>query len=191
MNIIFDCDDVLLDWMSGFRAWLLRRSIRTFGEPTTWNLDEWLGFPSLPLIRAFNTSPSFGQLNPVAGAQRAVASLYSAGHKLHVITSCLSDDPATKARRENNLDRVFGDVFSSINCIPLGESKVAELEEIGSGIWIEDNPNHALDGFLMGFETYCLRKSHNADWQNFGNQSSFTWIDDFEPIIDAYARKAA
>lgn len=148
-TIIFDCDDVLLDWQEGFRLWMLATNGLRLDPagPQSWDMDEWIGQPALPFIERFNASTSFGDLRSCMGAKAAVAQLYAAGHELHVVTAC-SDDPAVIFRRERNLDRVFGDVFASIVCVPLGFSKTEALSQIAEStsqpiIWIEDNHKNA------------------------------------------------
>lgn len=188
LPIIFDCDDVLLNWQEGFRRWM--KSLRGIdldpAGPKSWNMDEWVCQPAMPLVSRFNMSHTFGSLHPVAGAKEAVAALYAAGHNLHVVTAC-SDDPIVIRRREQNLDRVFGDVFTSITCVPLGSSKANALKSLPRGIWVEDNVEHAIVGHLSNNKTFIMRRGHNAQreiptrnaWPNI------TWIDDFKPILNA------
>ncbi|UUV43245.1 phosphatase [Rhodobacter phage RcCWillis] len=188
-TIIFDCDDVLLDWQDGFRSWMLRNHGLVLDQsgPSSWNMDEWVGAPALPFVKQFNSSIAFGDLSAYAGAKRAVSALYASGHNLHVITAC-SDDPATIRRRELNLDRIFGDVFTSIICVPLGASKADALVNLPTGVWIEDNVDHALTGHKIGHKAFVLRRNHNFARENATcNLSGLHWVDDFEPILREFA----
>lgn len=156
--------------------------------PMSWNMDEWVGAPAIPFVKEFNTSPFFGTLKAMDGAFEAVSKLYSAGNELHVISSC-SSDPWVKKNRVQNLDRIFGDVFSSIVCLELGVSKLQALNLIikkitkidQRSIFIEDNYNNALTGCLAGYESFCLRRQHNQS--SYPTESTIRWIDDFQPII--------
>lgn len=186
---IFDCDDVLLDWQSGFMRWMAaikRRPLNPAG-PQSWDMLDWVGADAYDLVAQFNESMTFGNLIYCDGARAAVRTLYEAGHELHVISSC-SADPAVVGRRERNLDRMFGDVFTSIVCLPLGSSKVKAIEKIvdaapsGTATWIEDNVQHALDGFMLGLNTFVVRRGHNArDEGDIG--SHLTWIDNLAEIV--------
>ncbi|QXN72200.1 phosphatase [Rhodobacter phage RcRios] len=188
-TIIFDCDDVLLDWQEGFRLWMLATNgVRLDpAGPQSWDMDEWIGEPALPFIERFNASSSFGDLRSCMGAKAAVAQLYAAGHELHVVTAC-SADPAIIFRRERNLDRVFGDVFASIVCVPLGFPKSEALSKIAEStsqpiIWIEDNHKNALAGRALGFDCWMMRRPHNLSHEAF-SPLDMKWADDFDPILE-------
>lgn len=184
--IIFDCDDVLLDWQEGFRRWMgtLQGIHLDPAGPQSWDMDVWVGQPATPFVERFNASHTFGSLHPCAGAKSAVARFYAAGHDLHVITSC-SDDPIVIRRREQNLDCVFCDVFSSITCLPLGGTKYSTLMRFPRGsAWIEDNYVHACDGWLIGHDTWMLRRNHNVA-QEKDSLRAIKWVSTFDQILDA------
>lgn len=189
--IIFDCDDVLLDWNEGFCRWMgaLNRIHLDPAGPSNWDMDEWVGQPAMPFVERFNASWTFGSLKPCKGAKKAVADLYAAGYSLHVISSC-SEDERTIRNREKNLDAVFGDVFSSIICLPLGSSKHEPLSQIAKSqsqkpIWIEDNFYNAVDGADLGMSAFVMRRSHNRlTEEKFRSKSNPIWIDDFGPVFE-------
>lgn len=182
-HVILDCDDVLLDWLGGFRAWLRGRHESVPSEPpSTWSLADWLGVSDsecLRLIAEFNDSWFFGRLDPVPGAVEAVTALRDSGYTLTVLTSC-SDDPVVARRRRENLEGVFGTSFDRVVCLGLGESKATWLSALRHGIWVEDNYKNALHGLSAGHRTYMVRRSHNrADEQQ--SHPEITWIDDLRP----------
>lgn len=186
MNILIDCDDVLLDWQAGFRRWLRdERGINPHPSgPTSWNMSTWLGLDDdecLAAINHFNASIDFEHLPSVAGAAPSLSDLKDAGHDLYVITSC-GDHPATIVRRCRNLHRHFGEIFSEIICVPLGVSKQSHLQGFEPSIWIEDNYKHALAGLQCGHRTFMLRRNHNRN-DEMGSQGQIKWVDDWGEIV--------
>jgi FMN phosphatase YigB (HAD superfamily) len=160
--IHFDVDDVLLDWLGGFRSFLkVNHGIETDPDgPGTWSLDAWVGRPAAALVRQFNSSVHFERLEPTQGAIDLIKSLQ--GRTLRVITSCNVDGSfQIKEARQRNLLGVFGNAFKHVHILDLGQSKRKVLEEIPKGVWVEDNYFHAIDGANAGHETYLLRTSHN------------------------------
>lgn len=192
-TIIFDCDDVLLNWQRGFTDWMFdfhQIQLDPAG-PQSWDMNLWVGQNALPFVQQFNASPDFGNLQACEGSQQAIARLYAAGHSIHVITAC-SDHPEAIARREANLDRVFGDVFSSIICIPLGGKKADALRSLPLGAWIEDNVDHALTGREIGHRTFIMRMNHNFAREGLlCDVLDLEWIDDFEPVLNAFTEDRA
>ena len=186
MNILIDCDDVLLDWQRGFRSWLRdTQSIHPHPSgPLSWKMTDWLGMPEddcLHLVRSFNASDDFGKLAPVSDAVAAVAHLRKQGHLLYVISSCGSE-PSTLAMRERNLVRVFGEVFDEVIAIPLGVSKQTHLATFEPSVWIEDNYHNALSGLQFGHRTFMLRRSHNR-YDEATSHDMITWVDDWWELI--------
>lgn len=167
MTILLDCDDVLLDWVSGFRKFASRALAREIeGEPTSWSMAEWIGGSDNlvgQLIAEFNRSEAFGELEPVPGAQLVVQQMHEdPDTRLHVITSC-STDPVTVARRRANLERHFGvHTFDSVHCLDLGESKKKLLQAWRPGaLWIDDNYKNAVLGADVGHRVMIRTRPHN------------------------------
>lgn len=164
MNILVDCDDVLLDWIGGFWDFCeeeVQRSLDRRG-PMGWCMSSWIGVEpetSMEMIREFNGSHRFGNLRPTVGAVETFREL-SKTNEIHVITSC-STAPETVAMRERNLEDVFGNIFSSITCLDLGTPKTAALQKHSSSIWVEDNVRNALIGADLGHTTFVRRVTHN------------------------------
>lgn len=180
--IIFDCDDVLLDWCGGFRSWFNEtRGASIKGEPGSWDMSAWLGVPKesvRPLIVEFNASNSFNWLKPMPGAVQAVRRL-GEKHKLCVLTAC-SEDPQVQAMRRFNLFMVFGaGAFADVFCLPLGGSKEQHLDALftlhGPCAWVEDNVTHARVGKEIGHTSYVLRRPHNRDLEDADD--GLFWID--------------
>lgn len=164
-TILLDCDDVLLDWLGGFRMYmqgLLGRELDEKG-PDSWDMSEWLGVPNdevVEHIKEHNAGHQFGSLLPVPGAVEAIEVL-SQTSDLHVLTSC-SSDQQTWDMRYQNLREHFGPRFDSLTCLDLGQSKRDELAKYdGNVVWVEDNLKNAMLGVELGHRTYMRRTSHN------------------------------
>jgi len=186
MHIMIDCDDVLLNWIDGFRNWLQRPTPEH--GPTSWSLAEWLGVPDdicLNWINEFNASPYFGMLSAVPGAVEAVRALSASGHQLTVLTSC-SSDPTIVQRRRMNLRRLFGDSIDRVICLDLGESKREWLNVLRPGVWIEDNYKNALAGLDAGNRTFVMRRTHNRGDEPVSH-GDITWVDDWSPIVSLFS----
>lgn len=179
-HVILDCDDVLLDWLGGFRFWLADRIENVPADPpSTWSLATWLGVSDdrcHRLVAEFNDSWFFGRLGPMPGAVDAVTALRDRGCTLTVLTSC-SHEPSVAKHRLENLDAIFDRSFDRVVCLGLGESKAKWLSALRHGIWVEDNYKNALHGLTAGHRTYMVRRSHNrAD--EIQSNPEITWIDD-------------
>lgn len=185
MKVLLDCDGVLLDWESAFREWVttkLRRPI--IAQPTDWRLANWLGVTeevASALVEEFNHGEHFGSLRPISGAEWAIGALADTGVEMHVITSCAAN-PEVAARRRQNLSARFGDVFASVTCLDLGQSKVMALVEHDPGaIWVEDNFNHAFTGRALGHRTFILRYPHNRKHEK--EPRGLVWCDDWADVM--------
>ncbi len=185
MNIILDCDDVLLDWIKRFRFFCMSERFLDPDEvgPGSWSMAEWLGVTedeAFSMIQDFNASHHFAFLDAVDGAQEAIKRL-SRGHTLHVLTAC-AKDAETIERRELNLQREFGPVFWTVQCLALGESKAAHLRAFDPGIWIEDNYKHAVAGVEAGHRTFLRRRPHNASLEA-ASIPEITWFTEWSEVV--------
>lgn len=189
MNIILDCDDVMLDWIGGFWDFCEEKTGNRMDRrgPMGWCMSTWIGVSpeqSMELVKEFNGSERFGNLQATDGAAETLKGLAET-YELHVITSC-SADPTTVALRENNLKEAFGDIFTSITCLNLGIPKAAELEKHPDSVWIEDNVRNALLGAELGHNTFVRRVQHNRQQEaNKDCQGKVTWFSDWDEIRDA------
>lgn len=188
-TVLLDCDDVLLDWIGGFRMFANEKlDAWVEGEPQSWHMGEWLGTTdevAFELVQEFNASPAFGNLSPVKGAVELVHSLVAAKHLLHVVTSC-SSDQATVTMRRKNLDVVFGPrAFESIHCLDLGEPKAKLLRAWRPGaVWVEDNYKNAIMGAECGHLTYLRARPHNAEYRTIHDER-ISWFTDMSELQEA------
>lgn len=185
-NVIFDCDDVLLNWTEGFREYLNRERGITCQtpSPTSWDMSNWTGLGKAKTwkeISLFNEeSKDFSKLNPIDGAIDSVREIKSQGYKLHVITSCSSHDDCV-SRRKENLTSLFGNVFNDIHCIPLGASKENYLKIYDPSFWIEDNVQNAIIGHKIGHKSIIRLTEHNKSLTR-ETPPGITWASNWNEI---------
>lgn len=184
--VILDCDGVLLDWVRSFAHWLYmtRKLPVDPNGPCSYDMQAWTGLDSVAVkdaINEFNHSPVFEDISPAVGARWAVGQMARAGLELHVITSC-TDDKTAVERRRRNLRRCFGDVFTEIDCLPLGGNKIELLAAKKPGVWVEDRYIHALDGLYCGHKTYMVRRNHNRHLEGT-SKSNIRWIDGLHEVV--------
>lgn len=199
-HYIFDCDDVLLDWIGGFKAWLPSQGIYPITDlPVTWEMDRWLNVTKQrvrDLVTLFNQSPDFAKLAEIPGARDTVWRLNDAGHTCSVLTAC-GDAFQVRQARYHNLSVVFNKThmggeeraFTKIIILPLGSSKFDYLFRFTSNydprkvVFVEDNFEHAKSGVTNGITSYCIRKRHNRiDEAAFAASSTVRWIDDISEV---------
>lgn len=184
--ILVDCDDVLLDWMEGFRVFcshVLGREV--LGRPENWDMSGWIGTTAEEcrrLVLDFNHgAPEFGVLPPTNHAEHVLPKLAEAGHRFVVITSC-SSHAKTVSLRKSNLKNVFGDVFEAVHCLDLGVSKADLLAAYDATYWIEDNYKNAKVGVDAGHKAIVVRRPHNAEFEPADRDC--LWVDDWHRIRD-------
>ncbi|ARB06132.1 phosphoglycolate phosphatase [Dinoroseobacter phage vB_DshS-R5C] len=190
-TVLLDCDDVLLNWLDGFRKYVAaKRGVEICERgPTDWVMDEWLGtepHETIQLIEEFNASPAFGKLEPVEGAQDAIRMMgvMSDYHvRMHVITSC-SSDWATVEMRKTNLREHYGfNTFDSVHCLDLGQSKESILHAFDAPcLWIEDNIKNALLGVKAGHRVVMRQTSHNVRHRADAESAGIVWIEHWNEL---------
>ena len=164
--IICDVDDVMLDWIGGFRKFLKKHRIEhPETPPVDYGLEKWLGTSrgeTIALIREFNENdPGFGELEPYADALEVVTRLARMGHDILCLTSCTDKHHAIEMRKKNLYDH-FGQIFTGVVCLPLGASKRDILRRAYPSVWIEDNMQHAIAGHEVGHRAIILTRPHNT-----------------------------
>lgn len=200
-HFIFDCDDVLLDWQTGFMKFCSTYGIHLNpAGPQSSDLGEWM-WATPQIVRAyverFNASQAFGSLRACDHANDVVWSLLDAGHTISVLTAC-GDSAAVRRAREKNLWDWFAYLtfvwdgyvspFSTIDFLPLGASKFEHLYNAsrsnGDLVYVEDSFRHAQSGVVNGIKTYCLRRSHNRRDEVENPESGVIWIDDIRGVLE-------
>ena len=169
--ILVDCDGVLCDWEFAFDRWMAKHGyeIKVQGE---YKMDVRYDIPKKEakrLIRMFNESAWIRKLPPLRDAIKYVKKLHSDhGYVFHCITS-LSDDEYAQHLRTKNLRELFGDtVFDKYVYLDTGADKDAALEPYRDSecYWVEDKPENAEIGKLMGLNALLMAHEHNKDEYN-------------------------
>lgn len=167
--VLLDCDDVLLDFLQGFKAFLAQQGLHPDpAGPGCFDMSPWLGLDrreTARLIRRFNdgAQTGFAALPPIPGAVEGVRALRAAGCRLRVI-SAFSDCEAALARRMENLIRHFGpDAFEAIDAAPLGGSKVEILRRHPASPYVDDLLANVMDAARLAHRPILFKAHHNAD----------------------------
>lgn len=170
-HIVVDADGCLLDWVSGFNAYMENLGY-TFDKTKghMYALDERFNLTAeevMPLITAYNNSEDMMRLHAIDGAINYVSQLKKLGYTFSVVTS-LSDCPIAKCYRQINLMKLFGtDTFKEVVCLATGACKKEVLTNMfgGSGLFfIEDYPINAQVGFEAGLKPILIQQEYNLDF---------------------------
>jgi hypothetical protein len=137
-------------------------------------------------IKFFNESASIGFLPALRDAAHYVKLLHEKhGYVFDVVTS-LSTNPYAAKLRERNLKKVFGkNTFRDIVCLDTGADKYDHLWENYAGkelFWLEDKPENAYHGKLVGMKPILIEHGHNMDDIDF--PLAKTWEDVYNIITD-------
>lgn len=174
--IITDIDDVVLQWEYPFYTWMESNGYVQEKDPnmhpsdvaTTYNMTSCKTFD---LIKAFNSSAAIGFLPPFRDAQYYIKLLHERHQfKFIAVTSSMADKSAKKLRIRN-LRKIFGNnTFVDHHILPLGSSKVEVLQDLynqyGPVYWVEDSPEHARSGQLIGLKTLLMLHGRNREFSD-------------------------
>lgn len=180
--VLLDVDDVLLNWFSGFERYMKHMGYPEIKEHGHYDLSKVFGITKKEidkLIRSFNKRWEFGTLEPLTGSKKGLDKLRKNNYKFVAITSC-STDPTTIALRKTNLYWCFGDIFESVHCINLGESKETHLADYNPSWWIEDKFENAVAGLKYGHKSILMDKIHNEHL----NDSELIRVKNWSQITD-------
>ncbi len=197
-NILFDCDDILLNWLEGFMRHLeIEHGITGLKEEDhTWHMGDWTGLGDKltfqEIVRFNEESEHFAELKPIPGAVEAIQEFHRMGLRMSVITSC-SEKAECIDRRQRNLMNVFGDVFDDIHCVPIETTKESYLKKYEPSFWFEDNVKNAIMGHSIGHKAVIRKLPHNLPKLN-DTPPGISWVDSwtqFRAIVREHATAAA
>lgn len=143
--LLTDVDEVLLNWVSAFRDWVGER-----GEDCQLQGDSDL------LVRQFNSSPAFQDIQPRVDSQAVLKRVKRAGYHIVALSSC-GDDPVTWKRREECLKMNFSGCIDRLICLPLGARKKDHLRSFPPAIFIDDAQDNVRDGVEAGHQSYLMQ----------------------------------
>jgi hypothetical protein len=173
MKILTDCDGVWVNWVDTFH-----KHMQTLGHVKSDEVsyDMKVKYPAMSrsdmqhAVLEFNNSSAIAKLPALLDAVEGVAALRKAGYTFDMITS-LSEKPAAKEYRQQNLDAVFGpDSVETLISIACGADKDEELVKYeGTGLWwIEDKPENCDTGLKFGLRPILIDHATNQ-WYNNEN----------------------
>ena len=185
--IITDADGVLLDWFHSFSQWMKKRGYRA-DNPENYKIDEVYGLIRIEgkrLVREFNESADIAFLTPHLDAIKYVKKLHEEhGYVFHVVTS-QTDNLHAQNLRIQNLKALFGEtVFEEITILDTGADKDdALLKYKDTGCWwVEDKPENAEIGVLLGLEGILMEHNHNKDYLSTNIMTAKNWKEVYEII---------
>jgi len=167
MEILTDCDGVLLNWLQAFDNWM--ESNGKIKIENGYNVGTNYGMTKedgKDLCQFFNKSAAIGWLPPYKDAIKYVKKLHEEMGATFNVISSLSNDIHAQKLREINLENTFGKTaISSLCCLDCGADKdQALLEHYNSGkFWIEDKTENANLGAEMGLNTFLMVHPYNAN----------------------------
>lgn len=178
-TILLDADGVLLNWLD------------TFCEDHDLTRDEFFqldkAYPedNKKHIARFNETARIGFLPPIAGAVEGVAALKNLGYEIQVVTS-FGTSPYAVRLREDNLKRIFGDVFTRIHCLPLWDNKQYFLKKTfpeKDYFFVEDSIGNAEKALEIGLQPIIFTQSWNANKPlKQGMTRTYNWKDLIETL---------
>lgn len=168
--ILTDCDGVLLDWEWAFTVWMKERGL--VQRP---NAKQYYGIheqyedvtktDAKKFTKLFNESAAIGFLPALRDSVYWVRRLNEEyGYRFVVVTSLSTDKNAQKLRRMN-LEKIYGEIFDDVICLPTGGDKDDALVPFkDSGMWwIEDKPENSDLGHTMGLKSILVEHGHNMN----------------------------
>jgi|TARA_R110002074_G_scaffold318740_3_gene489140 hypothetical protein len=169
--IITDIDGVVLNWEDAFITWMEHQGHkRVEGSQFVYNAGVQFGMSREEghrMVEIFNQSAVIGFLPPLRDAQHYIKRLAEEhGYRFIALTS-LSTDKYAKALRQKNLEKLFGEIWDDVICLPTGADKdesLTLLSHIHPGsYWIEDKVQNVESGLKVGFPGILMEHGYNMD----------------------------
>lgn len=167
MKIIgIDFDGVVADFISGFRAWVIRqtgRAIVEFPDPQTWEFysewglsrDEWE-----KLLRTFMYSEEFKYLTPLPGVLEGLGELRRMGHHIAIITARGCDERSTRKAQAVTCEWLARHNTPYDSLIFTGEKGMVALD-----ILLDDRPENLNDAGAHLAIPVCMDMLYNRGWE--------------------------
>lgn len=188
--IVFDCDDILLDYMNGIKTFLdVHYNIKPDGLPTDYVLNDWAGVSGnkmMKIISHYNEkSFEFGLLKPV---HHRTVELMQVLHRVargqidFIILTKSGTMGHGEVLRKVNLMNVFGDIFKDIIIIEKYESKKGSILKIQQDYdilcFIDDYVKNIDDAVSCGVNSVVLERAHNVKHKESGKYTFMKdWIE--------------
>jgi uncharacterized HAD superfamily protein len=181
--ILTDIDDVVLDWYSEFKQYLIKNTnikppyeAHSYDLSINFNIDK---HTASELVNKFNASDKFFDLKPRADAEHYL-NLMSSEFKFVGITCGSSkyyDMEKGHARKALNLEKHFPGVFSDIVVLPLTADKTETLNQFFPSIWVENSLDNAIKGVECNHRTFLVDFPYNRSYTKSDITRVTNWAD--------------
>lgn len=183
--ILTDIDDVVLDWYSGFKQYLIKNTnIKPPQEPHSYDLSVNFKIDkhaASELVNKFNASDEFFDLKPCRDAEYWLNEMRSE-YKFVAITCGSSkhyDLEKGHIRKAQNLEKYFPGVFSDVIVLPLTADKTLTLNQFFPSIWVENSLDNAIKGVKCQHRTFLIDYLYNRNY----NKSDITRVTNWAEIF--------
>lgn len=181
--ILTDIDDVVLDWYSGFKQFLIKNTnIKPPHEPFNYDLSINLNVDkhtASELVNRFNASDEFYDLKPCRDAADLLP-VMSSEYKFVAITCGSSkyfDLNKGYIRKAQNLEKYFPGVFSDIIVLPLTADKTETLKQFYPCNWVENSLDNAIKGVECNHKTFLVDYPYNRNHNKTDIVRVNTWTE--------------
>lgn len=167
--IIFDCDEVLLGWVSGFLEYHNEMYHTKVVGVSNYVFNRDLGISAgvfQKRIDTFNTNWKFGALKPIDTAIESIKLLTTEHPEIAkiIVTRCGISD-GTQQLRLLNLFNTFGITFTNVIFLRPDESKYSSLAKLKRSYnilgFIDDCKDNIEVGEELKINSYLLRTQYN------------------------------
>lgn len=182
-NIVFafDVDGVMLDYVLGFRNWLLKNNYFVgceANEVRNWSLNDLLPKQNseeiFSLIRQFSLDEDFSKIPEINGAYEGIVTLKKKypDNKFIAVTSA-GNSEITINNRKKNLSKFELD---EVHVVDLGESKFEYLSRLPNGsVFVDDLKKNINVAEEAGLKTIFYRQLYNEN--DTHQNSAYNWKD--------------
>jgi FMN phosphatase YigB (HAD superfamily) len=169
--IVTDVDGVLLNWEDAFQIWMEHQGYkRKKGHQFIYNAAAQFDLTKgegRKWVKLFNESAAIGFLPPLRDAQEIVRLLHNNYGYRFVVCTSLSKDKNAQELRNQNLKKLFGDVFEEFVYLDTGADKDDALYKLAKKyrgcLWIEDKVENAHVGAACEFESIVMEHGYNMN----------------------------
>ena len=169
LNVILDIDDVVLNWLDGFKNWLADDQGVIMTIPPNGLrysaieqcFDDVSRSEVFRLIGEFSRSPSFAHLQPYPGTKSFITAIADAGMNVHALSAC-GNGITEDLRRAGLAEYLDWREDWPFRALPLGSSKFDALKDgfaSGTGIMIDDHHSHVMSARRAGLDAIWHRSN--------------------------------
>lgn len=186
--ILTDIDDVVLDWYSGFKQYLIKNTnIKPPQEPRSYDLSVNFNIDkhaASELVNKFNASDEFFDLSPCRDAEYWLNEMKSM-YKFVAITCGSSkyyDMEKGHIRKAQNLEKYFPGVFSDVIVLPLTADKTLTLNQFFPSVWVENSLDNAIKGLKCQHRIFLIDYLYNRNYTKSDITRVTNWAEIFKTL---------